>query len=317
MVLPIPASGSSGYYYSMEDAAAANPQAEGERILDQPVNPDLIRQEEKKKLVKYIIIGVLVCVLVGALFFIWKYYLNSPNYLKLFLNFCFGLKELTLLNVLLMTCVVIFCQFSFVPGQSTFVAVVSYFIGNYFVALGRFLMILWPVKIGGFFLVRGCLYDWAYQKFKDYDIYKAIKGESEKNPWTTAMMMNSLWLVSSIKMYVIPLLSIKYYQFIPTFMIGETLYLSMNVMVGVQIRDIQLFIEKGPESISEEQKWSALGFGVFALLTGIFLLTIFIKVGRRVAELKAQNNQEEERLLREHSYERNSNMARNPNIELV
>lgn len=299
----------------MEDVPAAQSQLEAEPIL-RPDAPEKQTTQEKTNLTKYIIIGLLICAVIGMLYYVWKYYLNAPNYLIMFLDFCNNLKELTPLNIFLMTCVMTFCQFSFVPGQSTFIAVVSYFIGDFFVALTRCLMILFPLKIIGFFLVRSCLHDWAHRKFKDYDVYKAIKGESQTNPWTTSLLMNSLFLVASIKMYVIPLLSIKYYQFIPTLFFGETLYISMNVLVGVQIRDIQEFIEKGSSSITNEQKWAMVGFAVFGVLTGIFLVYISIKVSLRVAEMKKQE-QEQQQELRGNSYELHNDSKRGPEFELV
>ena len=112
-------------------------------------------------------------------------------------------------NLALTAVFIISCQFFFVPGQSSFVAVSAYFIGHYWPALIRFIVILWPVKFFGFLLVKHCIYKRIYQEFHDNDIYQAINLESKKNGWMTSLLMNLMWIMSSIKMYIIPILSIN------------------------------------------------------------------------------------------------------------
>jgi len=261
--------------------------------------------EEKTSTSKIIFVLGMIVLTIVCLIILWKYILKSPNLLNKFIDFCEGLANQNIQNWLLSVLVVCLCQFFFFPGQSTFIAVSSYFIGHYLPAMIRFVSILWPIKLCGFLLVKHCIYHRVHMRFKNNDIYKAIEGESRINGWTTSFLCNFMWIMSSLKMYLIPLLSITVYQFVLFMLVGEIVYSSLFVLIGIQVKDIHMFIKGDMQNMSGAQKLSSFGFLAFTLTTVIMILIILYKVGARINEIKEKYNQqlESEGLLDKFKYE--------------
>ena len=251
-------------------------------------------EEEPMSIKKKIIICLIVLISAGILYFLWKYFFDSPDYLKKFINFCEGIKEPTPLNIFLIVCVVLPCQFCFVPGHSALIIVVSYFIGKFWPAFIRFILIIWPVKIIGFIIVKKCLYQKAYKAFSGYDIYKAMKHESKTSPWITSLILNCFVMLASLKMYIIPILSIEIYQFIPTMIFGESLGIMQLVIIGIQLKDIQMIFKVGLMSLSKSQRYSSTIFLFFTCFTVISMIVIFYVITKRVRQIKLENATGEE-----------------------
>ena len=171
-------------------------------------------------------------------------------------------------------------------------AVSAYFIGHYWPALIRFIVILWPVKFFGFLLVKHCIYKRIYQEFHDNDIYQAINMESKKNGWMTSLLMNLMWIMSSVKMYIIPILSINIWQFTPFMMIGEVVYTSLFVLIGIEVRDVYGFLNGTYTNLTSAQKVSYVMFFVFTVVTIGLLGVIFWIIYNRVMQLKRLHQQQ-------------------------
>lgn len=242
--------------------------------------------EEKTSTAKLLlIIGIVVLAIVVLVFF-WKYVLKKFDIIGNILEFCESLAPNKFRNYMITFAVICACQFFFFPGQSTFVALSGYFIGNYWSALLRFVIILWPVKLFGFLMVKHCIYHRVYHKFHENDVYQAINLESKRNGWVTSFIVNLMWIMSSIKMYIIPLLSITVWQFIPFMMIGEVMYASLFILVGMEVKDVYSFINGSYDNFSPAQKVSYFVFMAFTVVTVVTILFLFYKIGVRVNQLK-------------------------------
>lgn len=282
------------------DVRQAEPyeQAAGRDLMRDRDDVPLIKQdgneeEEKTSYTGVIILGILVVCVIVLMYVIWKTVFNSPNLLQGFLDFCDSLAENSLRNWLLNLLMICLFQFAFLPGQSTYIAIVSFFIGSYPQALMRFVFVLWPVKLFGFLLVKYCIYERVYSKFKSFDIYQAINIESKKNPWSTSFLMNFMWIMSSLKMYLIPLLSISVWQFIPFMIPAEIAYSTLFALVGLQVKDIAEILRGKHEALTTEQKLSYIAVLFFTLLTGCFIAFAFYIIYRRVMQLQDQHREEQ------------------------
>ncbi len=249
----------------------------------QAANPEIAGKWSTNK--KLIVFGTVLLGIIGFIL-VMKYVFKSPNILYSFVNFCESLSENNIQNFALTFVVIFCCQFFFLPGQSSFVAVSAYFIGHYWPALIRFVVILWPIKLIGFFIVKHCIYKRIYASFHDSDIYQAINIESRKNAWLTSMLMNMMWIMSSVKMYIIPLLSITWYQFLPFMLVGEVIYTSLFVLIGIEVRDVYGFLNGSYTNLTPAQKMSYLLFLVFTIVTIGLLVVMLWVIYRRVMTLK-------------------------------
>ena len=158
----------------------------------------------------------------------------------------------------------------------------------------RFVLVLWPIKALGFLLVKYCFYGRAYEVFKDNDIYQAINIESKKNPWSTSFLMNFMWIVSALKMYLIPLTSISIWQFIPFMIPAEIVYSCLFVLVGISVKDITAILSGQREAMTTTEKWSYAAFVFFTCLTFLFIGFGIWTIYKRVMHLKEQHRLEKE-----------------------
>lgn len=230
-----------------------------------------------------------VLVIAGAAYFTWRWLKDSPENRKKFLDFLESLKPNNFRNYMITLSGVMLCQFLFFPGQSTLLTIMAYFIQDFFQAWIRFVLILWPVKFFGFILIKYIFYERVYAKLKENNIYMAINYESKTNPWAASAMMNFMWLVSALKMYMIPMLSINLLQFSTFMVFAEALYAAVFSFVGIQIRDIQGFLsgEKAPPTTS--QKLSYAFFALLAVFSVCAMMFIGYKVTQRVKEIQEEH----------------------------
>ena len=251
------------------------------------------KSEEQTGYVWPIIIGLLVVCLIVGMYFLSKKILKSPDLLTDFLEFCNSLAENSVRNWLLNLLMICLFQFAFLPGQSTYIAILSFFIGSYPQALMRFVFVLWPVKLFGFILVKHCIFERVYSKFKHFDIYQAINIESKKNPWMTSLLMNFMWIMSSFKMYIIPLLSINVWQFIPFMIPAEIAYSSLFSLIGLQVKDIAEILSGKREAMSTSEKISYAFVLLLTILTVGLICLAFYVIYKRVTQLQAQHRDEQ------------------------
>lgn len=252
--------------------------------------------EEWKFSWKTVLIIIVVIAAILASIFLVRHIEKTPDLLQNFLDFCNGLAEDKPVNWLLVFGMVCWFQLGFLPGQSWFVTILSFFIGDYFRAVLRFVVIIWPVKTCGFLLIKYCIYEKAFQLFKDNDIYQAINIESKKNPWTISFMMSFVWIMSSVKMYLISLTAINIWHFVPFMLPSEFLYVCLFAFIGVSIKDISAYLKGDSKEMSSQEKWTYFIFVGFIVLTFCFVGIVMYKIYGRVMHLKEQHKLEQRAL---------------------
>lgn len=237
-----------------------------------------------------LVVGILL--LIGCLFLLWRQFFDFSDLYDKFIKYIETLKENNVKNILITACFVILSNFAFLPGLSFFVIISSYYIGHFWPAALRFLLIFWPIKIIGFLVIKNCCYKAVHKKLKDNDYYNAICVESRKNGWAASFMMCFIWIMSSLKMYLVSLLSISFWQYLPCMLAAETMYVSLFALIGIEIHDLNAFLNGSFSSMTRAQKISYIMTLCFSIMT-ICLLAIGIYIiFRRVNQIKQIHQKE-------------------------
>ena len=239
---------------------------------------------------EWIFWGVSIAAIATAAYFGWKWLKDSPENRQKLLDFLESMKPNNFRNYMITLGIIFACQFLFFPGQSTLLTIQAYFIQDFFQSWIRFVLILWPIKFFGFIIIKYVLYERVYQRMKHNDIYQAINYESKTNAWAVSAMMNFMFLVSALKMYMIPMLSINLLQFTTFMVFAEALYAAVFSFIGLQIRDIQAFFSGTSAPSTTSQKYSYIVFAVMTIFTVAVMFIVGYKVTQRVKEIQEEHN---------------------------
>lgn len=138
---------------------------------------------------------------------------------------------------------IMFIQLSFMPVYSWSCVIISFVQGNFFHTSIIMFFANLSASMFFFYLSSFWIGECIKKRYKDDLLFKLVLIEGKRRPLITCVLVRTLFIPIGYKNCVLPLCGVRFYQFIFVSMIHNLMVSSLLILIGVQLKDINDYLE--------------------------------------------------------------------------